>query len=304
VFPTRHRQFIGTYLGVVSPDGLRYTVESSDCVLMLGERISDTSLGVSAHRLSERNLMLCVAREVFIGHHRYQDTPLDRVLAALTSASFALPRRPMIPIAQPLTLANPVSAADDAPVTIGAVIDALNGFVDEHPEVPLVTDTGDCLFAAVEIRANESFAPAYYATMGFAVPAALGLQASTGRRPLVLVGDGAFQMTGPELAHARRYGCNPLVIVLNNGSFEMLQAFVPDATYNSVVSWPYARIAELWGAVGIEVRTAGELRRALQSAWAGEQTALVEVFLERGDISPVLSRFADAFKRRLSSPGR
>jgi thiamine pyrophosphate-dependent acetolactate synthase large subunit-like protein len=40
-------------------------------------------------------------------------------------------------------------------------------------------DTGrrryrDALFAAVDIRANEIVGPGYYATMGFAVPAALG----------------------------------------------------------------------------------------------------------------------------------
>ena len=40
--------------------------------------------------------------------------------------------------------------------------------------------------------------------MGFAVPAALGVQIASGRRPLVLVGDGAFQMTGPEISHAPR----------------------------------------------------------------------------------------------------
>ena len=80
VFPTRHPQFAGTYLGVVSPQPLREIVETSDCVLLLGERISDTSLGVSADRLTEANLILAVADDVFIGHHRYQRTPLDRVI--------------------------------------------------------------------------------------------------------------------------------------------------------------------------------------------------------------------------------
>ena len=99
-----------------------------------------------------------------------------------------------------------------------------------HCGLPLVADTGDCLFASVDIQANEIVAPAYYATMGFAVPAALGVQIASGRRPLVLVGDGAFQMTGPEISHAPQYRCNPLVVVFNNTRWEMLQAFFPDAT--------------------------------------------------------------------------
>ena len=60
VFPTRHPQFIGTYLGGVSPQPLREIVESSDCLLLLGELVSDTSLGVSADRVNEDNLIVCV----------------------------------------------------------------------------------------------------------------------------------------------------------------------------------------------------------------------------------------------------
>ena len=90
------------------------------------------------------------------------------------------------------------------------VIAGLNTFFDRHPAVPLVADTGDSLFAAVDVRSDECVAPAYYATMGFAVPAALGLEVGTGRRPVVLVGDGAFQMTGPELSRAVACGCAPV----------------------------------------------------------------------------------------------
>ena len=60
VFPTRHPQFIGTYLGVVSPQPLREIVESSDCLLLLGEQVSDTTLGVSADRVNEDNLIVCM----------------------------------------------------------------------------------------------------------------------------------------------------------------------------------------------------------------------------------------------------
>jgi len=299
VFPTRHPQFVGTYLGVVSPPTLRDVIEGSDCVLLVGELISDTSLGVSAHRLSESNLLICAARDVFIGHHRYQNAPLDQVVhnllnaPALTVAARTAPVRAVL--APPARLA---STPDDAPVTIAHVIDVINEFVEQHPDVPLVCDTGDCLFAAVEIRANECVAPAYYATMGFAVPAALGVQISGGRRPLVLMGDGAFQMTGPEIAHAPAYGCNPVIVLLNNQRWEMLQAFFPHATYNEVTPWPYAALADLWGGRGFEARTANELRTAVAAAWLDERTTLIQVELARGDISPVLRGFVAAFKRQ------
>ena len=60
------------------------------------------------------------------------------------------------------------------------------------------------MFAAADIcihKAVEFVSPAYYTSLGFAVPASIGIQLANPKlRSLVLVGDGAFQMTGMELA--------------------------------------------------------------------------------------------------------
>ncbi len=296
VFPTQHPQFAGTYLGIASPQALREVVETSDAVLLLGEQISDTSLGISANRLSEKNLMIATARDVYIGHHRYQHAPLDRLVARLANIAVWPPREA---IAARPSREHDVAAPASAPVTIADVIATLNRFFAAHPETPLVADTGDALFASVDIQSNDVMAPAYYATMGFAIPAAMGLQIVSGRRPLVLVGDGAFQMTGPEISHAAGYGCNPIVVLLNNGRWEMLQAFFPHAGYNDTVSWPFAKLAELWGGRGFDVTTAGSLTDALAAAARDDRWSLIEVRLKQGDISPTLQRFTTAFKERV-----
>ena len=182
---------------------------------------------MSADRVNEDNLIVCVAREVFIRYHRFQHTPLDLLVDRLLLSD--LPVRGHVVEA----MGTDVSAEifdpfrQDEPIKVKHVIKLVNEFLEQHPDFPLVADTGDALFASVDIRSNECIAPAYYATMGFAVPAALGVQIASGRRPLVLVGDGAFQMTGSEIAHARKYGCNPIVVLLNNSRWEMLQAFFP-----------------------------------------------------------------------------
>jgi indolepyruvate decarboxylase len=179
------------------------------------------------------------------------------------------------------------------------VINLLNEFVREHDDMPLVADTGDALFASVDIRANQCVAPAYYGTMGFAVPAALGVQVASGRRPLVLVGDGAFQMTGSEISQARRYGCNPIVVVLNNQRWEMLQAFFPEAGYNETVSWPFAKLADLWGGRGFRAFTPRQFRDALDGSHDEPRFTIIEVGLKQGDVSPILRGFVDAFKKRV-----
>lgn len=302
VFPTRHPNFIGTYLGVVSPPPLREMVESADCVLLLGELVSDTGLGVSAGALSDTNLLIAVARDVYIGRHRYQHTPLERIVDTLLSSS-SLPRKTM-PAHAPSDQLSPEvlePARDDEPIKVRHVINVLNEFLAARTDTPVVVDTGDCLFAAVDIRANEVVGPGYYATMGFAVPAALGVEIASGKRPIVLVGDGAFQMTGPEISQAPVYGCRPVVVLFNNTRWEMLQAFFPDATYNATVAWPFAELAEKWGGRGFVARTPGELRRALAAAWESDRFAVVEVPLAAGDVSPILRGFVQAFAARVRS---
>jgi indolepyruvate decarboxylase len=300
VFPTRHPQFIGTYLGVVSPQPLRQIVESSDCLLLLGELVSDTSLGVSADRVNEENLIVCVARETYIRHHRFQFTPLDYLVDKLLAAD--------LPVKDHLVQAMSTDVSpeifdpykQDEAIRVRHVIKLVNEFIDQHGDLPLVADTGDALFASVDIRANRCIAPAYYATMGFAVPAAMGAQIASGRRPLVLVGDGAFQMTGSEISHATQYGCNPIIVLLNNSRWEMLQAFFPDAKYNETVGWPFSKLAELWGGRGFKVHTPRQFRDALEAAFEEERRfSLIEVGLAPGDISPILRGFVNAVKSRV-----
>jgi indolepyruvate decarboxylase len=115
----------------------------------------------------------------------------------------------------------------------------------------------------------------------------------------VLVGDGAFQMTGPEISHAPEYRCTPVIVLFNNTRWEMLQAFFPDAGYNTTVSWPFSKLAELWGGRGFVVRTPREFREALATAWAGDTFAIIEVTLAPGDVSPILRGFVRAFKARV-----
>ena len=87
----------------------------------------------------------------------------------------------------------------------------------------VIADVGDALFASSDLvihRQTEFISPAYYTSMGFAVPAALGaMVARPDLRPVVLVGDGAFQMTGMELSTIVRRGLSPIVIVLDNEGY-------------------------------------------------------------------------------------
>ena len=168
--------------------------------------------------------------------------------------------------------------------------------------MPLASDMAGSLFAARDIANTPLVAPGYYATMGYGVPAGLGLQVATGQRAMVLGGDGAFQMTGWELGNAARCGCDPIVLVFNNASWEMLRTFAPDAKFNDLDRWDFASMAAGMGGDGHAVATVGELVAALARAHATRgRFQLLDIRLGPGVLSPTLERFVNAVKR-LSMP--
>jgi indolepyruvate decarboxylase len=152
-------------------------------------------------------------------------------------------------------------------------------------------------------RQTEFTSPAYYTSMGFAVPAALGVSvARPGLRPVVLVGDGAFQMTGMELSTIVQRRFHPLVIVLDNqgyGTERMLQA--GDHRYNDIQPWQYHKLPEIFGGGrGYDIRTEGEFDQALRAALADtSQMSLFHVHLDRNDRSPTLDRLAEKLRVRV-----
>ena len=269
--------------------------------MLLGVIVSDTNFAVSAQRIDLRHAIQALDGRVVMGHHHYLDVPLaalvDRLFDKLPALASVRPGTPAH-----AAVASAPLIADDAPVRPQDIAAAVNDLMREHGPHPLASDVGDCLFTAMDMDPTALIAPGYYATMGYGVPAGLGMQAATGRRPLVLVGDGAFQMTGWELGNARRYGWDPIVLVFNNAGWEMLRAFEPGARFNDLGLWDFASMAAGMGGDGTVVHTRAELQAALQQAHATRgRFQLLDIRLAPGAQSPTLERFVNAVKR-LSMP--
>ncbi|GAB4164974.1 MAG: indolepyruvate/phenylpyruvate decarboxylase [Rhodocyclaceae bacterium] len=289
----------GTYLGLAGAEEITGLVENSDALLLLGVIVSDTNFGVSARSIDLRRAIRALDGRVLLGHHIYPDIPLTALVGGMLEQA---PQRPQPALRAPKPFPRGMPA-DDAPIHPDDIAAAVNDLMAEFGRFPIAADMGDCLFTAMDIEHTALVAPGYYATMGFGVPAGLGLQAASGRRPLVLVGDGAFQMTGWELGNCRRYGWDPIVLVFNNASWEMLRTFQPESGFNDLADWHFAEMAAGMGGEGRRVHTRRELQQALRHA-AGERGRfqLVEAMIPRGVLSATLERFVSGV-RRLSGPG-
>ena len=298
-FGERHPLYMGLYEGGMSREPVRQYVEDSDCLILLGVLLTDLDLGIFTAHLDQGKSIYSTSEKTSIRYHTYNAVYLNGFLKGLLQAGITRRPDPVIPHAPAPEVFQP---RPDTPVTVQRLYQCLETFFDDNTFV--IADTGDALFASADIsipHATEFMSSAYYATLGFSVPAALGVQLALPKlRPLVLIGDGAFQMTGVELSTAARYGLNPIVIVLNNFGYGTERPML-DGKFNDVAPWQFARLPELFGAgKGFTVRTEEELDQALQAA--RDYTAgfcILDVQLGRYDFSPALQRMSGAMGRNV-----
>ena len=297
--PETHPLYMGVYAGALGDDPIREYVETSDCLILLGVLLSDVNLGVYTAHLDQSRCIHVTSERITIAHHYYEQVTARDFLAGLIggqvnqcTADWTRPQRPSTAF---------VPAPGSQKITVQRLFHHINAFLDCNMVV--VADIGDALFGAIDLvtcQAAHFLSPAYYTSLGFAVPAAIGVQmGNPGLRPLVLVGDGAFQMTGMELSTAARYKLNPIVIVLNNSGYATERPMV-DGTFNDLLPWQFSRLPDLLGCgAGFLVETEDQLRDALVSARQNTGAfSILDVRLSPDDISPALQRLTAGLAKR------
>lgn len=288
--------YLGVYQGGIGREDVARFVESSDCVLLLGVMMTDVNLGIYTASLDRQKCIHAVAEKLSVGLHVYEDVLFEDFINGLAAAAW--PPRASVAWPRP-ERPRWLPAAPQTPLTVRRVFQRLDAYLEDAMTV--IADPGDALFGAVDLTIHESsgfLSPAYYNSLGFAVPAALGAQlAAPTRRPLVLVGDGAFQMTGMELSTIARYGLNPIVMVLNNHGY-LTERYILDGGFNDLLDWNYHRVPAVLGVGwGVRVQTEGELDEALTAARARTDSfCLIEVVLDRLDASDTLRRIAEGLR--------
>lgn len=293
VVSEKHPLYLGVYEGAMGHDKTRRYVEDSDCVVLLGTFMTDINLGIYTANLDPARCVYATSEALRIRHHYFHDVLLEDFTKGLARRSLSMSALPA-EITPPQQFVPEVERAD--PVKLSYLFGQINEMLDRNFVV--IADVGDSLFGAVDLsihRQTEFISPAYYTSMGFAIPAALGAQtAAPQRRPIVLVGDGAFQMTSLELSTILRRGYNPIIVVLNNHGYTT-ERFLQEGPFNDIACWNYHCMpALLGGGLGLEVRTCGELDAALETALANQKSfSLLNVHLRPDDISPALTRLAE-----------
>lgn len=295
-----HPLYVGLYEGGMGRPEVTEFVESSDCRIHLGTILTDIDLGIFTANLDPRRTIHATSDDLRISHHHFHGVLLEDFIRALAKAA---PRgAPRVLPPGPSVIAGPWELRPEAPITVSRLIRRLNEALDERTIV--IADVGDSLFASSELvirGQTEYMSPAYYTSMGFAVPATLGARsARPDLRVVAIVGDGAFQMTGMELSTivARRQPA--VVIVLDNAGYGTERVLL-DGSFNDINPWRYERLPEIFGGgTGHEVRTEGDFDRAIRAALADPPALhLIRVHLARDDFSPTVTRLGESLSKRI-----
>jgi indolepyruvate decarboxylase len=300
VIGEQHPLYLGIYEGAMGRDDVRQYVESSDCVIMLGAFMTDINLGIYTAHLDPARSISATSEKLSVRYHTYEEVRFKDFVRGLLGLRLRRRLSGRIPRPAPVEATPPGSPSRR--LTVKRLFQRLNSFLSKNTVV--IADVGDALFGATDLfirERTEFLAPAYYTSMGFAVPACIGAQMANPKlRPLVLVGDGAFQMTGMELATVARYKLNPVVVVLNNNGYGT-ERHMQDGPYNDVWPWQYHRVPDVLGAGhGFVVETEEDLDIALNEARRlHDSFCVLEVRLPKLDRSPALDRLASRLAQRI-----
>lgn len=299
VISEHYPQYMGVYEGAIGREEVREYIESSDCLILMGTFMTDINLGMFTAHLDQGRSIYATSEKVYIHYHTYEDVSIGTFLKGLLNVQINKRQNTDSPHPESLQSLQPVTGKK---VTIKYLFQCLNSFIDRNTVI--IADTGDAMFGAMDMTIHKEtkfLSPAYYASMGFAVPASIGVQlANPNLRPLVLVGDGAFQMTGMELSTAARYELSPIIIVLNNGGYGTERPML-DGRFNDVKSWEYSCIPDiLKSGRGFNIKTEDQLEEALQlSRQYTKDICILDVQIDSDDKSQALERMTKAMAKRV-----
>lgn len=296
-----HPLYLGIYEGALGYDSVREYVESSDCLILLGALMTETALGIFTARIDQARTIYATSEKLSIRYHSYEDVRLQDFIQGLTKLlpynEAVIERRSDIPHPE---LPQKFSPIKGQKITVRRLFQCINSFLTA--DMIVLADAGDALYGGLDLvihRGTEFLSSSYYASLGFAVPGSIGAQlANPALRPLVLVGDGAFQMTGMELATAARFHLNPIVIVLNNRGYGT-ERLMLDGPFNDLQVWQYSRIPEVvGGGRGFVIETEEQLYEALLTAEKyTEGFCILDVQLDPNDRSLALQRMTEKLKK-------
>jgi indolepyruvate decarboxylase len=282
--PESSHRVVGTYGGIASSPATREAIEGSDCLMTVGYRRVETTVGFFTDKLPASAIHLNSDR-VDTADKNYQGVYIAELLQSIVDSSSGIVTKKQLP--RP-SKQLPVVPSDE-PLSQDAYWKAIQNFL--RPGDVIVVEDGASSAGMGRLVLPEActyITGAFvWCSIGYATPALLGaILASPGRRHILLTGEGSLQMTAQELSTVLRHDLKPFIFVINNSGYTVERAVLgKDAKYNDVANWRYAELPNVFSrdkkAETYVVNTSKQLQSVLDSPHS--RMVFVEAVMDKYD---------------------
>src|SRR5215470_6286181 len=276
--------YVGTYAGIASSPATLQAIEGSDCLLTVGFRRVETTVGFFTDKLPASAIHLN-SDSVDTAGKNYQGVYIAELLQSIVDSSSGIvtkkqPARPSYQL--PLV-------PSDGPLTQDAYWKAIQNFLRPGDVIVVEDGTSSAGFGRLTLPDNCTYITGAFVwcSIGYATGALLGaILASPGRRHILLTGEGSLQMTVQEISTIMRHDLKPFIFVNQNQGYTVERAVLgKDAKYNDIANWRYSELPNVFSrdkkADTYVVTTSNELQKVLDAPHSA--MVLVECVMDKYD---------------------
>ncbi|EIK0243970.1 alpha-keto acid decarboxylase family protein [Salmonella enterica] len=299
LFDEQHPNFVGTYSAGASSKEVRQAIEDADRVICVGTCFVDTLTAGFTQQLPAERTLEIQPYASRIGETWF-NLPMAQAVSTLRElcleCAFAPP--PTRSAGQPVRI-------DKGELTQESFWQTLQQYL--KPGDIILVDQGTAAFGAAALSlpdGAEVVVQPLWGSIGYSLPAAFGAQtACPDRRVILIIGDGAAQLTIQEMGSMLRDGQAPVILLLNNDGYTVERAIHGAAQrYNDIASWNWTQIppalnaaqqAECW-----RVTQAIQLAEVLERLARPQRLSFIEVMLPKADLPELLRTVTRALEAR------
>ncbi|KAK2738956.1 Pyruvate decarboxylase 1 [Myotisia sp. PD_48] len=299
----------GVFAGDGSNAGVREHVEASDLILSIGAIKSDFNTTGFTYRVGRLNSIDFHSDYTVVRYSEYPGVGMKGVLRKVVD------RMGKLNVTPPPKLVN--QPHEDPKQLENSVINhswlwpMVGKWLRENDIV--ITETGTANFGIWETRFPKgvtALSQVLWGSIGYSVGAcqgaALAAKENPGRRTVLFVGDGSFQLTVQEVSTMIRNKLTPIIFVICNNGYT-IERYIHgwEEAYNDIQPWKHRDVLPTFGAIEKEyatyqIKTKKELLNlfADENFSSAKRLQLVELFMPQDDAPTALKLTAEAAAQR------
>lgn len=292
--------YLGSYLGAASAPAVRTGIEGADLLVLAGVQFTDLTTGFFSQRIDAARTVEIRGEHARVGDDDYRPLAMRDALDAV-SAEVAVRSDRLRAHDSPSTPTPPRTPDADGPLSQRALWHEVAAFLREGDTV--LADQGTSFYGMAGERLPHGVVfggQPLWAAIGFTLPAILGAAlARPERRPVLLIGDGAAQLTAAELGTLVRHDVPAVIVVVDNAGYTVERVIHGlHEEYNDIAAWDWTTLLAAMdprgATTGVRVDTVEDLRRALTDARTSSSLTLIQAVVPQDDVPPVLADLAAA----------